>query len=775
MCKEQINIKNQLTILSKVLNILTLFCFGFLSFSQIKGKIVDSQTGVAITNVSIRSDDNEIQIFSDELGGFEVKTKGVYTFKILGYKTIIFDINFDDFFIVQLTSKPSELNEIIINANHIPTKLKKSVSTTNIITKKNIELGNDINISQVLNRIPGVFMQSGVLNTNRLTIRGIGSRNLFGTSKIRAYFKDIPLTNGSGETNIEDFELKTISQINITKGGTSSAFGAGLGGTIQLTPINGYLNQTNINSEITFGSFGLFKSTLNFNHGTSKNSFRGIYSNTNSDGFRDNNDYNRKTFTLTSDHFINDKNELTFLGSYIDLKAFIPSSVNQDKFDNNPQSAAFTWSQSQGFEDSQRGIFGLSWNHTYNSRLNQITSVFNSFRNGYEPRPFNILDENTFAFGIRSRLLGDFQIFEKPLKYTIGGEYFKDNYQSQTFQNLYQDFPVGTGSVQGIELSNFKQDRNYFNLFFEINCELSEKTTLVAGLNYNQTAYNLDDNFPVSINNPDQSGQFDFNGILSPKIGLSFLISNDISLYSSISQGFSPISLEETLLPDGQINTDLEPETGWNYEVGTRGGIFDNKLQFNLAAYRLDVRNLLVARRTSQEEFIGVNAGQTLHDGLELSLNSTLINNEILSINGFFNCSINNYKFEDFIDGDNDFSGNDLTGVPSEIINIGVDFTTKIGFYGNINFQYVGRQPITDNNSLYSNNYNLINMKIGFKKSLSEKLIFNLFYGLDNIFDEKYASQILINATGFGGNQPRYFYPGNPVNYYTGLNINYQF
>lgn len=761
--------------MSKVLNILTLFCFGFLSFSQIKGKIVDSQTGVAITNVSIRSDDNKIQIFSDELGGFEVKTKGVYTFKILGYKTIIFDINFDDFFIVQLTSKPSELNEIIINANHIPTTLKKSVSTTNIITKKNIELGNDINISQVLNRIPGVFMQSGVLNTNRLTIRGIGSRNLFGTSKIRAYFKDIPLTNGSGETNIEDFELNTISQINITKGATSSAFGAGLGGTIQLTPINGYLNQTNINSEITFGSFGLFKSTLNFNHGTSKNSFRGIYSNTNSDGFRDNNDYNRKTFTLTSDHFINDKNELTFLGSYIDLKAFIPSSVNQDTFDNNPQSAAFTWSQSQGFEDSQRGIFGLSWNHTYNSRLNQITSVFNSFRNGYEPRPFNILDENTFAFGIRSRLLGDFQIFEKPLKYTIGGEYFKDNYQSQTFQNLYQDFPVGTGSVQGIELSNFKQDRNYFNLFFEINYELSEKTTLVAGLNYNQTAYNLEDNFPVSINNPDQSGQFDFNGILSPKIGLSFLISNDISLYSSISQGFSPVSLEETLLPDGQINTDLEPETGWNYEVGTRGGIFDNKLQFNIAAYRLDVRNLLVARRTSQEEFIGVNAGQTLHDGLELSLNSTLINNEILSINGFFNCSINNYKFEDFIDGDNDFSGNDLTGVPSEIINIGVDFTTKIGFYGNINFQYVGSQPVTDNNSLYSNSYNLINMKIGFKKSISEKLTFNLFYGLDNIFDEKYASQILINATGFGGNQPRYFYPGNPVNYYTSLNINYQF
>jgi iron complex outermembrane receptor protein len=46
---------------------------------------------------------------------------------------------------------------------------------------------------------------------------------------------------------------------------------------------------------------------------------------------------------------------------------------------------------------------------------------------------------------------------------------------------------------------------------------------------------------------------------------------------------------------------------------------------------------------------------------------------------------------------------------------------------------------------------------------------------LNNIFDEDYASQILINATGFGGNAPRYFYPGNPTNYYAGINMNYIF
>ena len=743
-------------------------------FSQIKGKIIDSQTGVAIPNVSIVSFDDS-KSYSNSEGLFEIKEKGTYTFEHLGYLKITRTIASENYLIIQMTLKPSELNEVIIDANHIPKALKKSVTTTNILTKKDIEIGNDINIAQVLNRTPGLYMQSGALNTNRLTIRGIGSRNLFGTSKIRAYFKDIPLTNGSGETNIEDFELNTISQINISKGATSSIYGAGLGGTIQLTPTNANLNETSGNSEFAFGSFGLFKSTLNFNHGTSKHSFRGVYSNTNSDGYRDNNNYDRQTFTLASNHFINERNELTFLGSYVDLKAFIPSSINEDTFINNPSAAAFTWRQSQGFEDSQRGIFGVTWNHTYKSDLKQVTSVFTSFRNGYEPRPFNILDENTFAYGIRSRLLGNIQLFEKPLNYTFGGEYFKDNYKSKTFENLYQDFPLGTGSVQGNQLSNFEEDRNYYNLFFEVNYELSNKTTLVVGLNYNQTSYDLDDRFPVSVSNPDQSGIFNFDGIFSPKIGLSYLASKNINIYSSISQGFSPISLEETLLPDGRINTDLEPETGWNYEIGTRGTLLNSKLQFSIALYRLDVRNLLVARRTAQDQFIGINAGQTLHDGLELDLSSNLIDKEKFKLNAFFNYSLNNYKFEDFVDGDNDFSGNDLTGVPSDILNAGLDFNSKIGVYGTINFQYVGQQPITDSNSLYSDSYNLTNIKIGFQKSISEKLKLNVFYGLDNVFDEDYASQILINARSFGGSQPRYFYPGNPVNYYTGLNINYMF
>jgi hypothetical protein len=37
-------------------------------------------------------------------------------------------------------------------------------------------------------------MQQGALNTNRISIRGIGSRAQYGTQKIKAYYEGIPLT-----------------------------------------------------------------------------------------------------------------------------------------------------------------------------------------------------------------------------------------------------------------------------------------------------------------------------------------------------------------------------------------------------------------------------------------------------------------------------------------------------------------------------------------------------------------------------------------------------
>ena len=752
-----------------------LFAFLFIiseTFAQKSdGKVIDLMDSIELSNVNIINSDSTFTSLTNLNGGFVLPKPDSYTFFKEGYVTKTIIIEKSSFTIIELTPIIESLNEITILSNNFQSQLKNLPTAISVLNTSDINSHNNTNIAPILNTIPGVYMHNGTLTTNRLTIRGIGSRNLFGTSKIRAYYEDIPLTNGSGASTIEDIEMSTLGQIEILKGPSSSIYGAGLGGTIQLIPDKGLFGNTSINTNYTFGSYGLQKYLLQADLGDQKNKAKITYSNLNSDGYRDNNKTDRQTLTIASKHFINDSNKLTFVGSYIDLKAFIPSSINEDDYLNDPTSAAFTWGRSKGFEDYKKGLFGLSWEHAYNSNTTQKTSVFTSFLNAYEPRPFNVLEEKTNGIGLRTRVISEIKLFDKTFNWTLGVELFKDSNSYQTYENLYNDFPPETGSVKGDLRSDFKEKRSYINLFYDSNYELTKSLKATFGFNINHTSYTLDDKFVAD--DIDFSGDYNFNTVLSPKFGLTYQLTNHSIIYSSISHGFSPPSLEETLLPDGLINTDIKPESGWNYEIGSRGDFFNNTLHFDISIYRMVVKDLLVARRTSDDQFIGVNAGKTNYNGLEVGLNYIFINTNKLKIYSSNALAYNDFKFETFIDDTDDYSGNDLTGVPELTINSRLNFDTTFGLYALINFNHIGKIPIRDDNTVYSESYQLVNSKIGFKSSDSKTFQFDVFLGLNNIFNEKYASMLLINAGSFGGNAPRYYYPGEPSNYYAGATIKY--
>lgn len=744
------------------------------SFAQkLEGKVVDIKNSIDLVNVKIINSDSTFTVLTDLKGGFSLPEPDTYTFIKEDYISKTKYIDGSSFYIIELSAIGENLNEIIITSNNFQSKLNSLSSAITVINSNVINTHSNVNIAPILNTVPGIYMHNGTLTTNRITIRGIGSRNLFGTSKIRAYYEDIPLTNGSGASTIEDIEMSALGQVEILKGPSSSIYGAGLGGTIQLIPDKGLFTNTSINSNYTFGSYGLQKHLVQADLGDQKNKAKLTYSNLHSDGYRDNNKTDRQTITLASKHFINASNKLTLVGSYIDLKAFIPSSINEDNYLNNPTSSAFTWGRSKGFEDYKKGLFGISWEHLYNNNTKQKTSVFTSFLNAYEPRPFNILKETTKGIGLRTRVISKVKLFDKSLNWTFGGELFKDSNSYQTFENLYNDFPPEEGSVQGDLLSDFKEKRSYINVFFDSNYQLTKNIIAIFGFNINTTSYTLNDQFVDDCF--DFSGDYNFNTILSPKFGLTYQFTEHSILYSSISHGFSPPSLEETLLPDGLINTNIKPESGWNYEIGSRGDVLNNTLHYDVAIYKMVVKDLLVARRTSEDQFIGVNAGQTTYNGIELSLNYSLLNTNNLKIYSSNALAYNDFKFDTFIDDTEDYSGNDLTGVPEFTLNSRLNFDTKFGLYGLINYNHIGKIPIRDDNTIYSESYQLVNSKIGFKSNDLKKLQLDIFIGLNNVFNEKYASMLLINAGSFGGNAPRYYYPGEPSNYYTGATIKYRF
>ncbi len=754
---------------NKLIFLLLIISFSLKAQFNVQGVIQDTYSKTPLENIRIQDVDSTTETYSDPNGMFSIRTTGVLEFSKPGYQSTRIQITSDGPVSIFLAPATTTLDEVLINRFSIPTQIRNATDAVSLISTKDISKGNTAELHPLLNRVPGVFMQSGTLNTNKISIRGIGARNLFGTANINTFFGDIPLTDANGESAIEDLELGALSQIEIHKGPSASSYGVGLGGTIILTPQNAQATQGVLYS--TLGSYGLAKNLLKAGFSNKKLHINAVYSNTHSDGYRDNNQYDRDTFTLTSEIGLGSKDTLHILGSYVHLRGGIPSSLSQENFDTNPRQAAFTWGQAQGYEDVHYGIAGITHQHSYTNTLTHHTSIFASHKNNYEPRPFNILTENTNSIGVRSRVLGTHTIAKKEMKWTAGGMLFFDDYTGQTFENLYQDFPEGTGSIQGVQISDIIENRLYYNLFAEGTFTFNKNVLVNFGMHLNQTSFDITDQF--LSDGDDSSGQFDFSPILSPKIGVNYKINTQYTLFANISHGFSTPTASETLLPEGNFNPDIKPEIGWNYELGARYSILNHKLYGSLSLYTLRVQDLLVSRRTEDDNFFAINAGKTIHNGIEFDANYQIIKSNLAQAHLFFNTSIYAYMFDDFIDIEDDFSGNDLTGVPDRVTNVGIDFSLQKSLYGNLNLISVGKIPVNDANTVYNQDYTLLHGKIGYQNTIGKHITYDFHIGVNNILDTTYASQLQINAIGFGGSAPRYFYPGMPVTMYGGIHVTY--
>ncbi|MEO8239751.1 MAG: TonB-dependent receptor [Flavobacterium sp.] len=664
--------------------------------------------------------------------------------------------------------KTEKLEEVLISSFHINKDLQNVPASIGILSKKDLLQNNATDISTVINTIPGVFMQSANFTTTRISIRGIGARTPYGTNKIRAFYGSIPLTSGNSETVIDDIDLENLSQIEIIKGPLSSVYGAGLGGAILISPQLSKNDGQSTGISTVYGSFGLMKNTLNYSLNKKQGSLNLSYHKLETDGWRKNSAYNREGVTLSGELFKKKNSALTYFSNYTYLKAFIPSSINKAMFENSPQSGAPTWVASKGYKEYKSTLAGLAYDFKINENLNNSTSVFINYKDSNEPRPFDILRQYTFASGARTQFSGNFKIAAIENQFITGIEYFTDNYKGNTFENLYQQ-NNGQGSLQGNQLTENGQKRHFYNIFSQIRTLLSKQFEVQAGLNYNKTQFELE-NYNLS-----STQKYSYDGIFSPQLSLLFKPGEQRTLYFSVSRGFSLPATEETLTSDGTINPDIKPENGYNFEVGGKFYFFNKNLYSEIAIYRMEIKDLLVAKRVGDDQYVGVNAGKTFHEGIEITLKHNWSINPFFSLNSYISGSLGNYEFKEYVDNGNDFSGNKLTGVAANKANAGLILNTRLGIYFSADFQFVDKIPMNDANSAYSDSYKLINFKTGYRFEILPGLTTNLAAGINNVANEKYASLILPNAVAIGNGTPRYYYPGLPVNYYGTVSLNYLF
>ena len=759
--------------MAKILLIIIFVIFHQLSFSQIVGKITDFVTGRPVPGANIAYGDGKVTA-SDPDGGFETEATGRLVISAIGYQTTtVIIVPGKSFYHVILNRTQYLLEEVEVEAFNRSRRLVDVPGSLSIISARQILTEQPVTIVPLLNQAPGVFAHSGALNTSRITIRGIGARVPYATGKVRAYFNNIPLTNGSGISMVEDLDPSAMERIEIIKGPATSAYGAGLGGTILITARKPNLQPHQVSNNFRAGSWDLLRNTFSIDTQTGNTGLSLQYNHTQSNGYRQNNQYNRNGITAIARSVPGANTDITFLFVYTSLKAHIPSSIDSNTFVSRPRAAAANWLQTRGYEDYNKLLAGISAEHNFTPSFSANMSLFSTLFEEKEMRPFDVLNEDRFSGGTRLKLKWSGTIPNGTYQILGGSELFSENFGYTSYQN------IGGLGEQGAMISDNNEQISYYNLFVQSDLDL-RRLNLSAGLNFNSGATNYRNLFHQTGINP--SGRYGYGNIISPRVSGNYRFYQRNSVFLTISHGFSPPALSETLTPEGFINPEIRPEKSWNIEGGIRGNLLDNHLFYDINIYTMRVENLLVAERVGEDAWVGRNAGESVHRGFEGELQLILYRSDPGNPGPWWfpdevrlnpNLTINNFRFTDFTDRGVDYSGKMLPGIPDYVVNGGISGEFKGGMYASVNFRHVGEMPMNDANSKFYDSYNVTNVIIGYKNRIWRNLFADISFLSGNVFDARYASMILVNAPAFGSNQPRYYYPGNPLNYSAGIKLRY--
>lgn len=640
------------------------------------------------------------------------------------------------------------LNELIVNAYQLNTRHHQLPGSISLLTAEEMERGDGNSFAHALHAMPGIYMHSGTYATSRIVIRGVGSRTPYNTNRIKAYLNDIPITSSDGISTPEDIDLTGIARMEVIKGPASALYGSGLGGNINLyTPQGGGESG---NALLQYGSFNTMKAAAGGNMQRNNLQIGGQVSHLRSDGHREHNRL-RRTTLLSSGSWRQPSWSLSCTLLLIDMNAQIPSSIGKTLYETSPESAAANWKAVEGYKEYRRAIAGITLSNRLAENWNNRLTLFGNRTDSYERRPFNNLEDGTRGGGIRNRLSYHTERFDA----LLGVEWISDSYRWQL-------------DLEGEQINRNRERRSQLNLFAMSYWRPAPAWNISLGGAVNSIRYRLTDLFPE---NGDQRGRRHFPAIFSPRLGINYAPSPLLALFASAGHGFSMPSPEETLLPEGEINRDLQPEQGMQYETGIRLNLFEGVTRLEATLYRIDLRNLLVTKRITEDIFTGINAGRTRHSGLELMLQQQLFRLRSfpgsLQLNASYTLSDN--QFIDFEEEGISYNGKQLPGIPSEMAQVTLLWQPTKSWMLELQMQQVGKQFIDDANSVVNDAYLLTGIKATRHLHLRTAGRAALYAGINNLSNSRYAPMLTVNAVAFGNSEPRYYYPGMPRHFYTGI------
>lgn len=670
------------------------------------------------------------------------------------------------------------LGEVTVTGTREGQLKAETPATVDVIKGDTIREQRPTHPSQIMSQVPGVWVNVTGGEGHQTAIR-----QPLNTNPVYLYLEDGVPTRSTGFFNhnaLYEVNLPMSGGIEVSKGPGTALYGSdAIGGVVNvLTRAAPLKPEAQVTGEA--GQFGWKRMLVSGGNTVGDDGWRADLNLTSTDGWRDRTGYDRQTGTLRWDRALAGNAMLKTVATFsnIDQETAGSSTITQSDYQNNP-TRNYT-------PVSFRKVKAIRVSSAYEKEDgNSLLSVTPYYRNddmdllanwslGYDPTVYNTANQ---SFGVMMKYRQDFVPYRSRV---IAGLDF-DRSPGSRLEKALNMTTSGSGLTRiysayttGATIYNY--DVTYQGVSPYVHGEMSpsEKLRLTAGLRYDNMRYDYDNRMSdaptvvsgrVYAHPGDTSRSYDH---LSPKLGATYAFSADFNGFAAYNHAFRAPSEGQLFRPAAGAATDtvnLKPVKVDNFELGIRGKA-GSGVSYEVSLYHMTKRDdILSYRDPATSATQSVNAGKTLHRGIEVGVGADLAREWRFDLA----LSYARHTYESWVtkagNVNVDYSGKEMESAPRTIGNARLSYVPGALNGGRMTLEWItlGSYWLDQANTGQYEGHDIFNLRANYPLNKSLE-----FYGsIANLTDKRFAesSQLTSGSMLYAPGMPRTVYAGVQYNW----------
>ena len=616
------------------------------------------------------------------------------------------------------------------------------------------EGGPQVNLSESLNRVPGIAVQNrqNYAQDLQLSSRGFGSRSTFGVRGVRLIADGIPATMPDGQGQAATFNLPTAERIEVLRGPFSSLYGNAAGGVVQVFTADGPADPT-FTTNASAGSYNTWK--LGQQYGGQHGPLNAVVelSRFETDGYRDHSSARRDSGNAKLRYDLGSAGRITLVVNMLDQpETEDPLGLTAAQVVQNPRQAtavAYTFNTRKSISQAQGGLtweLPLANGDLINARayagdrqVTQYLAIPLAAQNAATSSG-GVVDLDRGYTGLGLRWTREGQLASRRFSLSAGIDHDRMLERRRGFMN--------NNGVTGALKRDEDDKVSNTDVYMQGEWQATKQLGLFAGLRHSRVSFESKDYFITGLNR-DDSGSVDYSRA-TPVMGATWRITPVINAYANVGEGFeTPTFAELAYRPGGAsgLNFALRPATSLHREIGLKA-LTGAQGHVNVAVFRIDTRDEIVVNSAAGGRTDYRNASGTLRKGLELAWQQQYAG-------GFQSAvawTLLDATFKDtFTPGAGGVvaAGNRLPGVAANLLYGELVWRDAAsGFYAGAEVRHSGKVFVNDQNSEAAGAYTIGSLRAGLQQRGKGWRVSQLLR-IDNITDRNYVGSVIV-ADGNG-------------------------